>query len=200
MGLLGKTYPFSNLGKEPPQEPSEQAQAWSPQKVCSLGAQSMDPAWKQLYKEAGPARNVGKALCSPLHLPRGQAGLPCRHWPRARHCKPRPCQSISGLSVVLLSQLDRPLQSPESDRSMSTETLRPEAGRIAHELRTWCSMPQAELWEWQGGGLPCLGEGTVAQEADCHWPERSLHLALSLRGCELAGRQYEQGGAGGGAL
>lgn len=72
---------FYTLGKSLPKEPSELAQALSPQKVCSLRAENTGPAWKQLYKEARPGQGVGKAQSSQLHLPRGQAGLPYGHSP-----------------------------------------------------------------------------------------------------------------------
>ena len=127
-----------------------------------------------------------KALCSPLHLLRGWARLPCRHRPQARHCKPRPCatsldclgsccHSWTGLSSAL---------NPTAPGAQGH--LRPEAGRITQDLRPWCSVTQAEPWEWRGGGSLSWGEGTVAQGVDGHWPERSLHLAVSLRGCEMA--------------
>lgn len=66
---------------------------------------------------------------------------------------------------------------------------------IEGELRTWCSCGSVRAVGMARGRLALsLGQGTEAQEADCHGPERSLNLALSLRGCKLAGRQYKQRG------
>lgn len=65
---------------------------------------------------------------------------------------------------------------------------------IEGELRTWCSCGSVRAVGMARGRLALsLGQGTEAQEADCHGPERSLNLALSLRGC-MAGRQYKQRG------
>ena len=149
---------------------------------------------KQLYKEAGLAGNMGKTLCSLLHLLRGRARLPCRYRPQARHCKPRPClSSLDSLGSCCHSWTG--LSSALNPTAPGAQGhLRPKAGRITQDLRPWCSVTQTEPWEWRGGGSLRWGEGTVPQGVDGHGPERSLHLAVSLRGCEMAGGQCEQGG------
>lgn len=184
---MGEHSPSAICRKGLPRGPSGQAQAWPPQ-VCSLG-----PSLKKLYKEAGLAGNMRKALCSPLHLLRGRARLPCRHRPQARHCKPRSCwSSLDCLGSCCHSWTG--LSSALNPTAPGAEGhLRPEAGRITQNLKPWCSVTQADLWEWRGGGSLSWGEGTVAQGVDSHWPERSLHLLVS-EGMRDGSGQCEQGG------